>query len=94
MAPGAVFIAYGLLTGQAIQLDSKPGAHYRRFHLRDSLASMSARTWQHKFSVIWRLLGQSAMPDYQVFSGQDWRQAVERALCPSGQKVLLNFTLA
>lgn len=94
MAPGAVFIAYGLLTGQAIQLDSKPGAHYRRFHLRDSLASMSARTWQHKFSAIWRLLGQSAMPDYQVFSGQDWRQAVERALCPSGQKVLLNFTLA
>ncbi|MBS3667481.1 MULTISPECIES: zinc-dependent alcohol dehydrogenase family protein [Halomonadaceae] len=93
MAPGATFIAYGLLTGQAIQLDSKPCARYRRFHLRDSLASMSGETWQHKFSAIWRLLDQSAMPDYQVFSRQEWRQAVEMALSPSGPKVLLDFTL-
>ncbi len=92
MAPEAMFIAYGLLTGQAIQLDAKPGAHYRKFHLRDSLAGMLAETWQHKFLAIWKLLGQSAMPDYQVLPSQKWRQAVERAHCPSGQKVLLNFS--
>lgn len=92
MAPGATFIAYGLLTGQAIQLGSKPCTHYRKFHLRDSLATMAAETWQHKFLAVWRLLGQSAMPDYQVFPSQKWRQAVEMALCPSGQKVLLNFS--
>lgn len=92
MAPEAMFIAYGLLTGQAIQLDSKPGAHYRRFHLRDSLAGMSVETWQHKFLAIWKLLGQSAMPDYRVFPGQEWRHAVEMALCPSGHKVLLDFS--
>lgn len=92
-APGGMFIAYGLLTGQAIQLDAKPRAHYRRFHLRDSLARMSAEAWQHKFSHIWRLLSQADMPNYQVFPCQEWRQAVEAALCPSGQKVLLDFTL-
>ncbi|MBR9904306.1 MAG: zinc-dependent alcohol dehydrogenase family protein [Gammaproteobacteria bacterium] len=93
MAPGAMFIAYGLLTGQAIPLDTKPRAHYIRFHLRDSLARISAEAWQHKFSHIWRLLSQADMPNYQVFPSQGWRQAVERALCPSGQKVLLDFTL-
>lgn len=92
MAPEAMFIAYGLLTGQAIQVDSEPCAHYRRFHLRDSLAGMSVATWQHKFLAIWKLLGQLAMPDYRVFPGQEWRQAIERALSPSGQKVLLNFS--
>lgn len=93
MAPGTTFIAYGLLTGQAIQLESKPCAHYRRFHLRDSLARMSAEAWQHQFSYIWRLLSQADMPNYQVFPSQEWRQAVKAALCPSGQKVLLDFTL-
>ncbi|MDQ7728965.1 zinc-dependent alcohol dehydrogenase family protein [Halomonas sp. SpR8] len=91
MAPGTSFIAYGLLTGQAIQLDSKPCAHYKRFHLRDSLARMSAETWQHKFLSIWKLLGQTDIPSYQVFPSQEWRQAVERALCPSSQKVILDF---
>lgn len=91
MAPGGMFIAYGLLTGQAIQLDTKPNAHYRRFHLRDSLARMPAETWRHKFLAIWQLLGQTGMPSYQVFPSQEWRQAVERALCPSSRKVLLGF---
>lgn len=92
MAPGTRFIAYGLLTGQAIQLASKPYAHYKRFHLRDSLARMSARTLQQKFLSIWGLLGQIDMPSYQVFPCQEWRQAVEMALSPSGHKVLLNFS--
>jgi len=92
MVSGTTFIAYGLLTGQAIQLDSKPRAHFRRFHLRDSLARVSAEAWQHKFSAIWKLLGQSAMPDYQVLPGQKWRQAIEMAFRPSAQKVLLNFS--
>ncbi|MEL7611631.1 zinc-dependent alcohol dehydrogenase family protein [Vreelandella titanicae] len=92
MAPETTFIAYGLLTGQAIQVDSKPRALYRKFHLRDPLSRMSAEAWQQKFLAIWGLLDQSAMPGYQVFPGQDWRQAVERALCPSGQKVLLDLS--
>ncbi|MCC5903503.1 MAG: zinc-dependent alcohol dehydrogenase family protein [Halomonas sp.] len=91
MAPESTFIAYGLLTGQAIQPGVKPCARYRRFHLRDSLARMPAETWQQSFLAIWRLLGPSAMPDYQVFPGQEWRQAVEVALCPSSQKALLDF---
>lgn len=91
MAPGSTFIAYGLLTGQAVQLDFKPCAHYKRFHLRDSLARMSAATWQQKFFSIWRLLGQTDMPNYQVFPSQEWRQAAEMALCPSSEKVLLDF---
>lgn len=91
MAPGTSFIAYGLLTGQTIQLDSKPCAHYKRFHLRDSLARMSSETWHHKLLSIWKLLGQTGMPNYQVFPSQEWRQAIEMALCPSSQKVLLDF---
>ncbi|MBT2773324.1 zinc-dependent alcohol dehydrogenase family protein [Halomonas sp. ISL-60] len=91
MAPGTRFIAYGLLTGQAIQLASKPGAHYKRFHLRDSLAGMPAETWQRKFLAIWGLLGQTELPNYQVFPSQEWRQAIEMALCPSSQKVILDF---
>lgn len=92
MAPGTSFIAYGLLTGQAIQLDSKPCAHYKRFHLRDSLARMSAEVWQQKFLTVWELLTQFEMPDYQVFPGQEWRQAVESALRPTSQKVLLDLS--
>nr|WP_290826796.1 hypothetical protein [Halomonas sp.] len=92
MAADSTFIAYGLLTGQAIQLAPKPCAHYRRFHLRDSLAGMSAETWQQKFVSIWKRLGQTGMPSYQVFPGKEWRQAVEAALHPRGQKVLLNFS--
>lgn len=91
MAPGSTFIAYGLLTGQAIRLGFKPLAHYRRFHLRDSLARVSAEAWQHKFLAIWRLLSQTDMPGYQRFPAQGWRQAIEMAFCPSGQKVLLDF---
>ena len=92
MAPESTFIAYGLLTGQAIQLNTKPSAHYRRFHLRDSLAKASADAWQQKFSNIWKLLGQTDMPRYQVLPGQDWRKAIEVALHPKGQKMLLDFT--
>ncbi len=92
MASGTTFIAYGLLTGQAIQVNSKPRALYRKFHLRDSLSRMSVDAWQNKFLAIWGLLDQIEMPGYQVFPAQDWRQAVEMALCASGQKVLLNFS--
>ncbi|MGQ7261968.1 zinc-dependent alcohol dehydrogenase family protein [Vreelandella sp. V005] len=92
MALGTSFIAYGLLTGQAIKLDSKPYAHYKRFHLRDSLARMSAEAWKQKFLTVWELLAQFEMPDYQVFPGQEWRQAVESALRPISQKVLLNLS--
>lgn len=92
MASGTTFIAYGLLTGQAIQVNSKPRALYRKFHLRDSLSRMSVEAWQNKFLAIWGLLDQIEMPGYQVFPAQDWRQAVEMALCASGQKVLLNFS--
>ncbi|WP_404343922.1 zinc-dependent alcohol dehydrogenase family protein [Vreelandella venusta] len=92
MAPGTSFIAYGLLTGQAIQLDSKPCAHYKRFHLRDSLARMSAEAWQQKFLTVWELLAPFEMPDYQLFPGQEWRQAVESALRPTSQKALLDLS--
>ncbi|MGO2240400.1 MAG: zinc-dependent alcohol dehydrogenase family protein [Halomonas sp.] len=91
MALDSTFIAYGLLTGQAVQWGVRPCARYRRFHLRDSLARMSAETWQQKFLSIWGLLGQTDMPSYQVVPSQAWRQAVEMALCPSNQKVLLDF---
>lgn len=91
MAPDSTFIAYGLLTGQAVQLDSQPYAHYRKFHLRDSLAGMSAATWQRKFLAIWGLLNQIKLPSYQVFPCQEWRHAIEMALCPNSQKGLLDF---
>lgn len=92
MAPGSTFIAYGLLTGQAIRLDSKPWAHYSKFHLRDSLVKMTTGIWQEKFLDIWGLLGKMDMPGFQVFPRRDWREAVSEALRPGGQKVLLNFT--
>ena len=87
-----MFIAYGLLTGQAAQLDGKPRAHYGRFHLRDSLARMPADTWQHQFLAIWKLLSQLEMPNYRVFAWQDWQRAVEAVLQPQSQKSLLDFT--
>ena len=92
MAPGTTFIAYGLLTGQPIRVDAKPQALYRKFHLRESLSTMSAERWQQTFLAVWALLGQAGMPSYQVLPSQAWRQAIERALCPSRQKVLLDFS--
>lgn len=92
MASDSTFIAYGLLTGQAIRLDTKPRAHYRKFHLRESLVKMTSETWQEKFSDIWGLLSKTDMPDFQVFPSQNWREAVSEALRPSSQKVLLDFT--
>lgn len=92
MASGSTFIAYGLLTSQAIRLDSKPLAHYRKFHLRDSLANMTTDVWQDKFSAIWELLSKTDMPGFQIYSCNDWREAVSEALRPGSQKVLLDFT--
>lgn len=92
MANGSTFIAYGLLSGQAIRLDATPLAHYRKFHLRERLATLTTEVWQEKFSAIWALLSETEMADFKMYACNDWREAVSEALRPGSPKVLLDFS--
>ena len=91
MRAGSVFIGYGLLTGQAVRPSRRPEADYKRFHLRDSLATMSADVWHRRFSTIWTLLGDIALPEVRVFRLESWRAALAQTTRPGGAKPMLAF---
>ena len=91
MRAGSVFIGYGLLTGQAVRPSRHPEADHKRFHLRHSIATMSAEVWQHRFTTIWNLLSETGLPDVQVFPFRSWQAALAETVRPGAAKPMLNF---
>lgn len=91
MRKGSAFIGYGLLSGQGIRPSSSIRAGYYRFHLRDSLAGMTAESWQRQFLRLWPKLNEDHLPPVQVFPFHDWRRALEQAAKPGGAKPMLHF---
>ncbi len=91
MRERTVFIAYGLLSGQGIRPSGTPRARYERFHLRDSLATLSPDTWQRRFQRLWPALLRLDVPPVQVFALDDWRSAVEQTSRAGTAKPMLRF---
>ena len=88
---GSDFVGYGLLTGETIRPTGQPRARVHRFHLRDTLATMSATSWQKVFDKIWDLLVEFDMPIAQVYAFDDWRQAIGQTRTPGKPKPLLQI---
>lgn len=76
MRPDAVFVSYGLLSGGAFAVPAGSPVP-RRFHLRDSLATVEPATWQAWFRELWPLLRRAAMPEMAAFPLRDWRRALD-----------------
>jgi NADPH:quinone reductase-like Zn-dependent oxidoreductase len=91
MRDGTVFVGYGLLSGESIRPSSTPRASYRRFHLRDTLATMTPGEWQRQFLRLWQALLRTELPPVQLFAIDDWQSAVEQALRPGTAKPMLRF---
>ena len=91
MRAGSVFIGYGLLAGQPVRPSRQPEADHKRFHLRHSIAAMSAEVWQGQFTTIWKLLSETGLPDVQVFPFENWQAALAETLRPGAPKPMLNF---
>lgn len=89
MRPGAVFVGYGLLTGEPIRPMGPVRADYRRFHLRDHLAGMDAPTWQDSFRRIWARLAGLDLPKVKAFPLAEWKSAVLYARQPGAAKPML-----
>lgn len=91
MGRGAVFVGYGLLSGQNVRGSAGVSAAYRRFHLRDTLAEMSAATWQRQFAGLWPMLTRLELPPARMFPLADWRSALAQAGRPGADKPVLCF---
>lgn len=77
----AVFVSYGLLSGQPIAI-CPDGPIPQRFHLRDYLAVASQPDWQERFEEIWPLLRRSALPDTCRFPLSAWKDALAYSRTP------------
>lgn len=91
MAAGSDFVGYGLLSGQNVRSGPGVAAAYRRFHLRDTLAKMSADAWQQQFAGLWLMLMRLELPPVEMFPLADWRSALAHAGRPGADKALLRF---
>lgn len=91
MPEGSDFIGYGLLSGQALRLSGQPRATYHRFHLRDTLATLTAVEWQRQFTQLWPALASAGLPAVEVFALKDWKQALEQTERPGAAKPVLRF---
>lgn len=91
MREGTDFIGYGLLSGQALRLSGQPRATYHRFHLRDTLATLTALEWQRQFTQMWPALASAGLPPVEVFALKDWKKALEQTERPGAAKPVLSF---
>ncbi len=90
MRPGSVFVGYGLLSGQGIARFNT-AVSYHRFHLRDTLATMSASAWREQFQRLWPKLTEASLPPVQVFPIAHWKEALRHASLPGAPKSMLSF---
>lgn len=92
MRSGSTFVGYGLLSGQPVTPAQTPRARYRRFHLRDELATMAPDVWQQQFDVLWPRLRELDWPTTQVFAVADWQAVIAIFDAPGRDKPMLTFT--
>ncbi|TDH35027.1 alcohol dehydrogenase [Pseudohoeflea suaedae] len=92
MGAGATFIGYGLLSGQPVLAPAGMKAQFKRFHLRDHLAALSADEWQSGFAELWPRLRHADLPDVRIYPLSEWRSAIAEAGRPGGPKPLIDFT--
>lgn len=91
MRPGSTFVGYGLLTGKPVASARKPHAQYRRFHLRDELATMAPKVWQQQFCALWPRLRGLTWPEPQIFALDEWREAIAAFAAPGRKKPMIAF---
>ena len=92
MGTGATFVGYGLLTGQPVFAPDDLRAQFKRFHLRDHLAALSADEWQAGFAELWPRLRHADLPDVQIYPLSEWRSAIAETERPGSPKPLIDFT--
>lgn len=88
----AQFIAYGVLTGQPVRVNTAlPALHW--FHVRHYLDALTPEAWQQLFAELWPLLRGSDCGEVAVFPFDQWREAIH-FYHQSGrsQKPLLQFS--
>ncbi|WP_325463839.1 alcohol dehydrogenase [Pararhizobium sp.] len=90
MRPDTIFVGYGLLSGQGVGRFNADVA-YHRFHLRDTLATMTSPAWQSQFHRLWPKLAEASLPPVQVFPINHWREALQQAAVPGAPKSMLSF---
>ena len=71
----ADFVAYGLLSGEAITAVPR-AASPQRFHLRDTLGTTGEQQWQGWFHELWPLLKAATLPTVTSFPMTEWKQAL------------------
>jgi len=91
MREGSDFVGYGLLSGQSVVTPPLLRARYHRFHMRDSIADMSVRTWQSQFTRLWPKLARVQMPSVELFALENWREALALTERSGGDKPVLSF---
>lgn len=92
MRPQAAFVSYGLLSGKPYNV-TRDGCQPQRFHLRDSLATVTPAQWQQWFTDLWPLLASSQLPPLLPFAFADWRYALRFSQQPGrAQKPVLQFS--
>lgn len=70
------FVSYGLLSGHPYKIQpASPATSW--FHIRNYLDDFSNGDWQLEFSDIWRLLRKSELNEYQLFTSNQWREAID-----------------
>lgn len=92
MQADAMFVAYGLMTGEAVTNERRSGARYHRFHLRDHLPAATGSAMRNAFSEIWSILEETPPLAPAVFAARDWRQALAETEKPGGRKPVLDFS--
>ncbi|ORM62082.1 alcohol dehydrogenase [Pantoea rodasii] len=68
-------VAYGVLSGTPISVNAaRPALHW--FHVRHTLGNIGAAQWQQLFSELWPLLRSSECGEVEIFSLDEWREAI------------------
>lgn len=88
----AVFICYGLLSGQPFTLQRHfPPMHW--FHIRNHFDALTPQAWQAAFKEIWPLLAESQYSDARLLPFSAWQSALaDYRQAGRTHKPLLDFT--
>jgi len=89
MPAGSAFVSYGLLSGRPVIAAPQARVKHARFHLRESIGTVTPSAWQGLFREVWPLLRTAHMPDAEVYPLEDWQGALAAYSRPGARKPLL-----
>jgi len=89
MPAGSAFVSYGLLSGRPVIAAPQARGKHARFHLRESLGTVTPAAWQGLFREIWPLLQTAHIPDTDIYPLEDWQGALAAYSRPGARKPLL-----